>query len=74
MVTSWIDTMIRLNDDIVAADGRVNDQVLRLVEMVHHGEDTTRDEGLLASYVSSLAMLRAIRNRLLACEQHQTRP
>jgi hypothetical protein len=65
MGTGWIDAVMQANADIVAAEARLGDQVALLVEVSGRGEDTTWDEALLTSYMTSLTLRRAIRDRLL---------
>ncbi|MCJ2127295.1 hypothetical protein [Methylobacterium sp. E-045] len=65
MATSKIDAVMRLNANIVATEARFSNQVARLVEVFNQGKDTAREEEVLASYMTSLTVLRSIRDRLL---------
>lgn len=58
--TNWIEAVVRVNTDIVAAEERVNAKVAELFAMVMEGRETVEGEALLVSYGQDLVRLRAI--------------
>lgn len=62
----WIEALVAVNEEIIASEKRFHAQCLRVVQMATEGQDTAEDEMLLASYLTSLALIRAHRNSLLA--------
>lgn len=65
MGTGWIEAVLRMNAQVVAAEARVHAQVAHVAEMAACAQDTTQEEALLVSYITSLGLLRAIQARLL---------
>lgn len=65
MDTSWIEAVMRMNDQIAEAEARVRAQASKLCEMLQRGEDTTKDEGLFLSSWYSIHLLRATQTNLL---------
>ena len=66
MPTPWIEALVAVNEDIIACERRFHRQCALVVEMAAEGQDTARDELLLASYMTSLILIRACRDDLLA--------
>jgi hypothetical protein len=64
-VSSWIEVLVALNEDVLACEGRFSRQCTRLVERAAEGQNTTEDEWLLASYGVSLALMRECRDQVL---------
>jgi hypothetical protein len=62
----WIEALIAINEEIVACERRFHVQCAKVVERAADGQDTAEDEMLLASYVTSLTLIRAHRDSLLA--------
>ena len=54
-----------MNEDVIACEGRVSRQCGHIVAKAVEGQDTTEDEWLLASYGTSLALIRECRDQLL---------
>ena len=52
-MSSWIETLVSINEDVLACEKRFSGQCTRLVAKVTEGQDTTEDEWLLASYGKS---------------------
>lgn len=65
MSLSWLEALVAVNEDVVACERRFHDQCIRVAHMAEHGQVTVEDEILLASYMTSLTLLRAHRNSLL---------
>ncbi|NEU15036.1 hypothetical protein G3T14_23630 [Methylobacterium sp. BTF04] len=65
MSTGWIEAVMQMNANIVAAETRFHGQVAHLVATAKRGQDTMQEEALLASYRNSLDLLRTIQTRLL---------
>lgn len=65
MDTTWLESVLRMNEAIIAAEDRLNVQVAELLNMAMEGQDTAEAEGLLLSYGHSLALLRATQAQLL---------
>jgi hypothetical protein len=63
---SWIETLVAVNEDIIACERRFHRQCALVVERAADGQDTAKDEMLLASYRASLTLIRACRDDLLA--------
>lgn len=63
---SWIEALIAVNEDIIASERRFHRQCNLVVHLAEHGHVPARDEMLLASYMTSLILLRTHRNELLA--------
>ena len=66
MVVSWAEAVIALNEDIVACERRFHRQCILVAHLAVHGQVTDEDEMLLASYMTSLILLRANRDGLLS--------
>ena len=63
---SWIEALIAVNEDIVASERRFHHQCNLVVHLAEHGHVPAREQMLLASYITSLTLLRTHRNELLA--------
>ena len=66
MSLSWIEALVAINEDIVASERRFHRQCILVAHLAAVGQVTAKDEMLLASYMTSLGLLRAQRNDLLA--------
>jgi hypothetical protein len=64
--TPWFETLVAVNEDIIACERRFHRQCALVVERAAEGKDTAKDEILLASYMASLTLVRACRDDLLA--------
>jgi hypothetical protein len=62
----WIEALIAVNAEIVACERRFHRQCIRIVDLTTKRQDTAEDELLLASYMTSLTLVRAHRDGLLA--------
>ena len=62
----WIEALVVVNEDIVACEQRFHRQCARVVAVAEEGQVTPADEMLLASYRTSLILIRALRDTLLA--------
>lgn len=65
MPTPWIEALVAANEDIVACERRFHCQCALVVERAAEGQDTGKDEMLLASYLMSLILIRGHRDSLL---------
>lgn len=63
---SWIEAIIATNEDIVACERRFHCQCILVAHLAKRGQVAAEDEMLLASYETSLALVRAHRDNLLA--------
>lgn len=66
MPMSRIEALVAVNEDIIACERRLHRQCILVVELATNGQVTAEDEMLLASYMTSLILLRANRDSLLA--------
>ena len=66
MSLPWIEALGAINEDIVTCERRFHRQCILVADCAANGQVTTEDELLLASYMTSLTLLRAHRNSLLA--------
>ena len=66
MLKPWIEALVVVNEDIIACERRLHRQCAHVVAMAEEGQVTPEDELLLASYRTSLILIRAIRDTLLA--------
>lgn len=66
MALLWIEALIAVNEEILACGRRFHDQCAKVVTRAADGQATPQDEMLLASYMTSLTLIRAHRNSLLA--------
>lgn len=66
MSLSWIETLIAVNEEIVACERRFHRQCILVVELSMGGQVTVEDEMQLASLMTNLFMLRTHRNSILA--------
>ncbi|GJE14552.1 hypothetical protein [Methylobacterium longum] len=62
----WIEAIVAINEDIIACERRFHDQCALVVARAVGGQVTAEDEMLLASYMTSLTLVRAHRNSLLS--------
>lgn len=62
----WIEALVAVNEDIIVCERRFCCQCALVAERVAEGQDTAKDEMLLASYLASLTLIRACRDDLLA--------
>jgi hypothetical protein len=62
----WIEALVAVNEDIIACERRLQRQCARVVAVTEEGQVTSADEMLLASYRTSLILIRVIRDTLLA--------
>ena len=63
---SWIEALVAINEDIIASERRFHRQCILVAGCAANGQVTAKDEMLLAAYMTSLTLLRAHRNALLA--------
>lgn len=63
--TSWIEAVLQLNVDIVAAQTRLERLTLALARMIEGYEDTTATEAALRACTARLDGMRSIQNQLL---------
>lgn len=63
---SWIDALISTNEGIVACERRLHRQCIVVARLAGNGQVTAEDEMLLASYMTSLGLVRAHRANPLA--------
>jgi hypothetical protein len=63
---SWIEALVAVNEGIVACERRFHRQCALVVKRAVEGQDTAKDEILLASYMTSLTLIRTHRDNLLA--------
>jgi hypothetical protein len=61
----WIEALVAANEDIIACES-LHRQCALVAEMTADGQDTAKDEILLASYMASLTLIRAHRDSILA--------
>ena len=61
----WIEALVAVNEDILACEWRFHPQCARVVAVAEEGQVAPEDEMLLASYGTSLVLIRAIRDTLL---------
>ncbi|CAA2161211.1 hypothetical protein MBRA_06371 [Methylobacterium brachiatum] len=66
MALPWIEALVAVNEDIIACERRFHRQCILVADSTASGHVTAEDELLLASYMTSLTLLRAHRNSLLA--------
>ncbi|MGU3661818.1 hypothetical protein [Methylobacterium fujisawaense] len=66
MSVPWIEALVAINEEIVACERRFHRQCILVADCAMNGEVTVDDEMLLASYMTSLTLLRTHRNNLLA--------
>jgi hypothetical protein len=62
----WIEALVAINEAIIACEQRLHRQCAHIVERAAEGQNTAEDEMLLASYMTSLKLIRAHRDSLLA--------
>ena len=62
----WIEALVAINEDIIACERRFHLQCILIVTCAESGQVAAEDEMLLASYMTSLALIRAHRDSLLA--------
>jgi hypothetical protein len=62
----WIEALVAVNEGIIACERRFHSQCALVVERAAEGQDTAKDEILLASYMTSLTLIRVHRDSLLA--------
>ena len=62
----WIEALITANEDIIACERRFHRQCILVAELATVGQVTVKEEMLLASYLTSLTLIRAHRDSLLA--------
>ena len=62
----WIEALVAVNEDIIACERRFYLQCVLVADLAENGHVPAEDEMLLASYMTSLTLLRAHRNSLLA--------
>ncbi|WCS28862.1 hypothetical protein LOK46_32645 (plasmid) [Methylobacterium sp. NMS14P] len=65
MTLPWIEALVAANRDIIACERRFHDQCALIVARAAEGRDTAQDELLLASYMTSLTLMRVRRDSLL---------
>ena len=63
---SWIEDLVDVNEGIIVCERRFHDQCARVVAMSVEGRVPGSDEMLLASYMTSLDLMRAYRDSLLS--------
>lgn len=66
MPLSWINALVAVNEDVVACERRFHRQCIAVAKSAEHGQVTMKDEMLLASYRTSLTLVRKHRDDLLA--------
>lgn len=66
MPLPWIRALVAINEDIIACERRFHRQCVLVAHLAENGHVPAEDEMLLASYVTSLSLLRAHRDGLLA--------
>ena len=66
----WIEALVVINEDIVTCERRFHRQCAHVVAVAAEGQVTPEDELLLSSYGTSLILIRAIRDTLLAEAPH----
>lgn len=66
MPLPWIQALIAANKSIIACERRFHDQCILVAELATAGRVTAKEEMLLASYLTSLALIRTHRDNLLA--------
>lgn len=66
MLMSWFETLMAVNEDIVACERRFHRQCVLVADCAANGQVTAEDETLLASYMTSLTLIRVYRDSLLA--------
>lgn len=66
MLMSWFETLMAVNEDIVACERRFHRQCILVADCAANGQVTAEDETLLASYMTSLTLIRVYRDSLLA--------
>ena len=66
MPLPWIEALVAANEDIIACERRFHRQCILVAELATAGRVTTKKEMLLASYMTSLTLIRAHRDSLLA--------
>ena len=67
MVTrAWAEILIAVNEDIVACERRFHQQCILVADAAEHMQVTAEDELKLASYRTSLVLLRAFRDEILS--------
>lgn len=63
---SWIEALVAANEDVIACERRFHRQCILVGSLAEHGQVAAEDEMLLASYITSLGLVRAHRDDLLA--------
>ena len=66
MPLSWVEALVAINEDIIACERRFQRQCVLVADLAEHGHVSAEDEMLLASYMTSLTLIRAHRDSLLA--------
>jgi hypothetical protein len=66
VLMSWFETLMAVNEDIVACERRFHRQYILVADCAANGQVTAEDETLLASYMTSLTLIRVYRDSLLA--------
>jgi hypothetical protein len=66
VLMSWFETLMAVNEDIVACERRFHRQCVLVADCAANGQVTAEDETLLASYMTSLTLIRVYRDSLLA--------
>lgn len=62
----WIEALVAINENIVKCERRFHCQCVHVVAVAANGQVTPEDELLLASYRTSLILIRALRDTFLA--------
>jgi hypothetical protein len=65
-VSSWIEAVVVANEQIIACERRFRRQCACVIGLALDRRVTAEDEMLLASYMTSLTLIHAHRNCLLA--------
>lgn len=65
MSLSWIEALVTANEDVIACERRFYRQCTLVGHLATVSQVTAEDEMLLASYMTSLDLLRAHRDSLL---------
>lgn len=66
MPLPWIEALVAVNDDIIACERRFHRRCILVADLAETGDVPAEDEMLLVSYMTSLSLLRAHRDSLLA--------
>lgn len=62
----WIEALVVVNEEIIACERRFHRQCILVAHLAEHGQVSAEDEMLLASYMTSLTLIRVHRDSLLA--------